>query len=309
MSVRLSISNFYTKMMVKPFLKKNNDPTRVRQWLENQAKFFFSTPRGFWHRSTSFLAEGRIVKGLWVGCGNDNTDEGVLLYIHGGAFIFGSPTTHMKLAARIAGDLNFKAALPDYRLAPEHKYPDALIDVITTYKAILGNGIPSNQIILAGDSAGGTLVLQLLNYILKEQLDIPSAAILLSPLTDLTFSSNSILENEKEEVILPVEQIGFMKEAYLGSTDPTTISPIFFEYKGSCPILIHVSASEILLDDSINLHKKLLANDVNVTIDIEKNTPHVWHLLYGYFPEAKASLSKISKFLQECLIKKPLNKS
>ena len=94
-----------------------------------------------------------------------------------------------------------------------------------------------------------------------------------------------------------------MKESYLGSTDPKAISPIHLEYNGSCPILIHVSESEILLDDSTNLHKKLVVNQVNVTLDIEKNTPHVWHLLYGYFPEAKASLSRISKFLQETLKK------
>ena len=301
MSVRLNISNFYTRLAVKPFLQRNNDPARVRKWLENQAKFFFRAPQNFWKTPTTFEAKGRSVKGLWAGCGKDNVFEGVLIYVHGGAFIFGSSKTHMKLAARMAGELNFKAALPDYRLAPEHKYPDALEDVIITYEAILESGLLSNQIILAGDSAGGSLVLQLLNYILKERLDIPAAAVLLSPLTDLTFSSNSILKNEKTEVILPIEQIDFMKDAHLGSTDPKTISPLHFKYKGSCPILIHVSESEILLDDSINLHKKLLNDQVNAILHIERNTPHVWHLLYGYFPEAKASLSKISKFLQETL--------
>ena len=303
MSVRLSISNFYMKMTVKPFLRKNNDPSRVRKWLENQAKLFFRAPRNFWKTPTTFKARGRSVKGLWAGCGKDSIFEGVLIYIHGGAFIFGSSTTHMKLAARMASKLNFKAALPDYRLAPEHKYPDALNDVITTYRSILDSGLPSNQIILVGDSAGGTLTLQLINYILKEKLDIPSAAVLLSPLTDLTFTANSISDNKKTEVILPMEQIDLVKESYLGSTDPKAISPIHLEYNGSCPILIHVSESEILLDDSTNLHKKLVVNQVNVTLDIEKNTPHVWHLLYGYFPEAKASLSRISKFLQETLKK------
>ena len=303
MSVRLSISNFYMKMTVKPFLRKNNDPSRVRKWLENQAKLFFRAPRNFWKTPTTFKARGRSVKGLWAGCGKDSIFEGVLIYIHGGAFIFGSSTTHMKLAARMASKLNFKAALPDYRLAPEHKYPDALNDVITTYRSILDSGLPSNQIILAGDSAGGTLTLQLINYILKEKLNIPSAAVLLSPLTDLTFTANSISENKKTEVILPMEQIDLVKESYLGSTDPKAISPIHLEYNGSCPILIHVSESEILLDDSTNLHKKLVVDQVNVMLDIEKNTPHVWHLLYGYFPEAKASLSRISKFLQETLKK------
>ena len=301
MSVRLKISNFYTRLTVKPFLRQNSDPARLRKWLENQAKFFFRTPRGFWKTPTTFKAKGNSVKGLWAGCGKDNIFEGVLIYIHGGAFIFGSSKTHMKLAARMADKLNFKAALPDYRLAPEHKYPDALNDVITTYRSILDSGLPSNQVILAGDSAGGTLTLQLINYILKEKLDIPAAAVLLSPLTDLTFTANSISENEKTEVILPIEQIDFVKESYLGSTDPKAISPIHLEYNGSCPILIHVSESEILLDDSTNLHKKLLVDQVNVTLDIEKNTPHVWHLLYGYFPEARESLSKISKFLQETL--------
>ena len=304
MSVRLKISNFYTRLTVKSFLRKNNNPLRVRKWLENQAKFFFRTPKDFWKTPTIFKTESKSVKGLWVGCGEDKVYEGVLLYMHGGAFIFGSPKTHMKLAARIAREINFKAALPDYRLAPENKYPCAVEDVITTYQAILSTGIKSSQIVLAGDSAGGTLVLELINHLLKKKLDLPAAAVLLSPLTDLTFSGNSIKTNKEAEVILPVEQIDFMKKSYLGSIDPKDISPLFYQYSGSCPILIHVSESEILLDDSIRLSNKLKSEGVDVVLQKMANTPHVWHLMYGYFPEAKQSFNQISKFLNTKLSNK-----
>ena len=304
MSIRLNITNLYARIAIKRFLRNNNDPKRVRKWLENQAKYFLATPKDFWFSATDFNYEGKSVKGLWTGVAPNNTESGVLLYIHGGAFIFGSSKTHMKLAARIASKINFKAALPDYRLAPEHKYPAALEDVITTYQAILSTGIKSGNVILAGDSAGGTLILQLLNHIIVNKLEIPAAAVLLSPLADLTFSSKSIITNQKSEVILPVEQIDFLKNAYLGSTEPKSISPLFYSYKGACPILIHVSESEILLDDSLNLNKKLISDGVDVSLEKMASTPHVWHLMYGYFPEAKQSLNQISKFLNNILLNK-----
>ena len=121
-------------MTVKPFLRKNNDPARVRKWLENQAKFFFRAPQNFWKTPTTFEAKGKSVKGLWAGCGKDNVFEGVLIYIHGGAFIFGSSTTHMKLAARIASALNFKAALNEYYIN-RHLY-DAELDEIQRQKLL-----------------------------------------------------------------------------------------------------------------------------------------------------------------------------
>ena len=304
MSIRLNITNLYARIAIKKFLKKNNDPKRVRKWLENQAKYALSTPKGFWHSAAAFNYKGKSIKGVWAGVGANNPESGILLYIHGGAFIFGSAKTHMKLAARIASKINFKAALPDYRLAPEHKYPAALEDVITAYQAILSTGIKADNIILAGDSAGGTLVLQLINHIIVNKLEIPAAAVLLSPLTDLTFSSQSIKTNQKSEVILPVEQINFMKSSYLGSIDPKSISPLFYSYKGACPILIQVSESEILLDDSINLNKKLISEGVDVSLEKMVNTPHVWHLLYGYFPEVKQSYNQIFKFLNKILSNK-----
>ena len=304
MSIRLNITNFYARLMVKPFLRRNKDPYRVRRWLENQAKYFFSKPENFWKTPTTFSVDNKTIKGLWVGSGKNKKYKGVLLYIHGGAFIFGSPKTHMKLAARIAKEIDFKAALPDYRLAPENKYPCAIEDVITTYQAILSTGTKSSQIVFAGDSAGGTLVLELINHLLKKKLDLPAAAVLLSPLTDLTFSGNSIKTNKEAEVILPAEQIDFMKTSYLGSIDPKGISPLFYQYSGSCPILIHVSESEILLDDSTRLSKRLKSEGVDVVMQKMANTPHVWHLMYGYFPEAKQSFNQISKFLNTKLSNK-----
>ena len=304
MSIRLNMTNFYARIAIKPFLKRNNDPKRVRKWLENQAKYFLATPKDFWYSAADFNYEGKSVKGLWTGVGPNNTESGILLYIHGGAFIFGSAKTHMKLAARIASRINFKAALPDYRLAPEHKYPAALEDVITTYQAILSSGIKPDNIILAGDSAGGTLILQLINHIIVNKLKMPAAAVLLSPLTDLTFCSQSIGTNQKSEVILPIEQIDFMKDSYLGTIDPKSISPLFYSYKGACPILIHVSESEILLDDSVNLKDTLISDGVDVSLEKMANTPHVWHLFYGYFPEAKKAHNQISKFLNNILLNK-----
>jgi acetyl esterase/lipase len=304
MSIRLNITNLYARIAIKRFLRNNNDPKRVRKWLENQAKYFLATPKDFWFSATDFNYEGKSVRGLWTGVASNNNESGVLLYIHGGAFIFGSAKTHMKLAARIASKINFKAALPDYRLAPEHKYPAALEDVITTYQAILSTGIKSGNVILAGDSAGGTLILQLINHIIVNKSDMPAAAVLLSPLTDLTFCSQSIATNQKSEVILPVEQIDFLKNAYLGSIEPKSISPLFYSYKGACPILIHVSESEILLDDSLNLNKKLISDGVDVSLEKMASTPHVWHLMYGHFPEAKQSLNQISKFLNNILLNK-----
>ena len=95
MSIRLNITNLYARIAIKRFLRNNNDPKRVRKWLENQAKYFLATPKDFWFSATDFNYEGKSVRGLWTGVASNNNESGVLLYIHGGAFIFGSAKTHM----------------------------------------------------------------------------------------------------------------------------------------------------------------------------------------------------------------------
>jgi epsilon-lactone hydrolase len=119
-------------------------------------------------------------------------EQRVILYSHGGAFSMGSCTSYRGLAARLALACDALLVLPEYRLAPEHCFPAGLDDIVAVYAALLASGIRAEQIVMAGDSAGGNLTVSAALRIAKRGLALPRALVLLSPWTDLTFSGETL---------------------------------------------------------------------------------------------------------------------
>ncbi len=166
-----------------------------------------------------------------------------ILYLHGGTFITGSIKSHRSLAANIAFAAQARALLIDYRLAPEHPFPAGPQDVMTAYQWLLDNGIPAKDIVVAGDSAGGTLTLGLLFSLRDEGKPLPAAAVCLSPAIDLSFSGETWQTNAKADVMLNMEKEKIGIEYYLKGTDPQSplVSPLYnTDFSGLPPILIQV---------------------------------------------------------------------
>lgn len=242
------------------------------------------------------LANG--VPSEWIipaGVGN----ERVILYLHGGAYNAGSTRSHRALAANIASAAHARALTIDYRLAPEHPYPAALVDAFSAYKWLLEKGIPSQQIVITGDSAGGGLAIALLVALRERRQPMPSAAVVLSPWTDLTDSGESWQENADVDYLIHGSQLREAARIYLKGTDPQTplASPIHADLEGLPPLLIQVGSEEVLLSDSTRLAENARLSGVEVTLDVWDGMQHVWQFAASVVPEARQAIAKIGEFI------------
>lgn len=147
MSWQLSTLNLYLRTAEKALLARMQDPKSARERLENQA-VLFPMPSGAKFREIQ-LADGP--KALRLDAPAKNP---VILWLHGGAYIMGSPRTHSAMIAALAQRCRTGAYLPAYRLAPEHPFPAAIDDCIAAWNGLLAEGIAPDQIVLGGDSAG-----------------------------------------------------------------------------------------------------------------------------------------------------------
>lgn len=294
MSRRKNVLNFFLRYTEKPRLARETDPGKLRRGLEAKARLFFRAPR-----DARFEAGNLGVPVLWAQVG-PNVGPGVLLYFHGGGYVFGSPNTHKAMLARLADLTGMRACLPTYRLAPEHPFPSALDDARTAYDGLLATGVPADQIVIGGDSAGGGLVLALMADICARDVAKPAAVFAFSPLTDLTFSGDSIRRNEKSDVMLPASRCRDTAEWYLQGANPENpfASPLFANFSGAPDICLFVGDTEILLDDTRRLTVRLRNQGVRVSENIADDLPHVWPIFQRLLPEADATLAELADWIR-----------
>jgi len=230
----------------------------------------------------------------------ENGSGGVLLYLHGGGYVTGSIVTHRALASRLAKESGLRTLIIDYRLAPEHPYPAAVDDAAAAYRWLLSSGVTANEITLAGDSAGGGLALALLMRLRAEGEKLPAGAALLSPWTDLTVSGKSHYARGKMDPMLTLNDLLAMGRHYVQDASPADplISPLYGDFAGLPPLLIHVGENEILMDDASRVAEKAKAAGVEVQY---KSWPGVMHVFQAIapLPEARAAVSEIALFLSE----------
>ncbi|NVM37363.1 MAG: alpha/beta hydrolase, partial [Candidatus Lokiarchaeota archaeon] len=189
-------------------------------------------------------AEWQIVPGA--------VDDKVILYFHGGGFVLMSPKTNRALTIEIAQLTKMRVLSVDYRLAPEHPFPAQLEDCVTAYKWLLTQGFKAENIVIAGDSAGGNLTLTSLIKLRDEGIPLPAGAVALSPATDYTDKSETFYKNAKIDPILGDVGVFWWLPAFLAGEDPENplISPLYADLRGLPPILLQVSTSEMLYDHS-----------------------------------------------------------
>ena len=123
----------------------------------------------------------------------------VIIYFHGGGYCMGSLSTHRGHTARISLLANLRVLSVDYRLGPEHPHPAAVLDAVAAYRFVLDQGIAPSKIALAGDSAGGGLMVAALLAIRDQDLPLPSCGAGISSWTDLTGSGDSMKTRADEE--------------------------------------------------------------------------------------------------------------
>jgi phosphinothricin tripeptide acetyl hydrolase len=225
----------------------------------------------------------------------------VVLYLHGGGYVIGSPRSHRHLAAAIASAAAASALLLDYRLAPEHPYPAAVDDATAAYRWLLDQGIAPEHVVIAGDSAGGGLTVATLLALREARVPLPAGGVCISPWVDLTCSGESYRTKAGVDPIVGQAGVAEMAQAYLGTASPRTplASPLFADLRGLPPLLIHVGSDEVLLDDAVQLAARAKAAGVETTIEVWERMIHVWHWFLPMLDEAHAAVETIGRFTRD----------
>ncbi|UOA25723.1 alpha/beta hydrolase [Pseudosulfitobacter sp. DSM 107133] len=294
MSWQRPLLNGWLRLVEKRSLTHAASPGVIRRRLERNARFFFHGPREVaqrWHDLGADTA-------LWLepaeaNCGN------IVLYFHGGGYVFGSPRTHAAMVSVLAKASGVRAVLPVYPLAPEHPFPAALDRAEDAYHALLASGVSADHIVMGGDSAGGGLVLALLARLIAAGADLPRGVFAFSPLTDLTFSGASLRVNADREAVLPAGRVAELAAGYLADTaaDDPRVSPLFADFTGAPPVWITVGDTEILLDDARRIVPHMRAQGVRVQMHIAHDLPHVWPMFHNMLPEARATLDNLAGWI------------
>ncbi|WP_349897646.1 alpha/beta hydrolase [Parafrigoribacterium soli] len=231
--------------------------------------------------------------------------RGTIFHTHGGAFALGSARGSVGLASSLARKAGMRAISVDYRLAPEHPYPAALQDVTAAYRALLAQVGDAERVIVTGESAGGNLAIELLIAGRSESLPMPAAALLFSPMTDLTVSGASFTSKAQRDPNIRAEGIRTRVRDYLDgtgteATDPL-VSPLFADLTGLPPLLIQAGSHEVFLDDATRLAVKAAADDVAVVLDITPGVPHVFQAFAAILEEGDAALERATRFIGDHL--------
>lgn len=238
------------------------------------------------------------IKGEWVHFGGAQPQR-VILYLHGGGYIAGSPEGHRPLVARLCKASGAAGLSLDYRLGPEFPFPAALRDAVDAYRILIGKDFPARSIVLAGDGSGGGLAFATLLAIRNGGFPMPAACMAMSPWADLTLTGWSILENARKDALINWELLFLSARHYVQKGNPADMyaSPIFGNFRDLPPIMVHAGSQEILRDDASKLGELADSADIPVSVEIYDGMQHLFQA-YGESSAAEVSLSRMGQFVR-----------
>ncbi len=225
----------------------------------------------------------------------------VVLYIHGGCFISGSPGVVRECCARLAIAAESRVLSIDYRLAPEHPFPAALDDATTCYRWLLDSGYQPDNIVIVGESAGGGLTFSTLLKCRELSLPMPAGGVPISPWVDMEVQFGDSLSRNEGIDMAPVEPLRIGAAAYAVDEDRChpLLSPLYADLSGLPPLLIQVGTSEVLLDEGVEIAKRAHAAGCDVTLEEWEDMIHVWHWYAVAYPEAQQAIDAMGRWIIE----------
>ena len=229
------------------------------------------------------------------------SQDHVILQLHGGGYM-GAVRNAYYVFAGLYNEVSHgcNVLTPDYRVAPEHPYPAALEDAVASYQWLLDKGYYGEQIIVAGDSAGGGLAMALCMYLKDHHMPMPGGVVAMSPWTDLTASGESYETNyERDPLFGNTKDSLIYVNDYAGDHDKMDcyISPLFGDFRGFPPMLIQVGSLEMLLSDSVSVAAKAREQGIRVRLSIYEGMFHVFQMAYLNIPESKKAWAEVGKFI------------
>ena len=231
--------------------------------------------------------------------------EHVIIYIHGG-FVFPLYNPTRYIAAYLARIAGMRVLLVDYRIAPEHPFPEALEDCVTAYRWLISEGsVLPKQVVFVGESAGGNLAMAAMLYLRDAGDPLPSAAVLICPVIDFegggTFFS-------QDDPMVDADFVMRQLNAYRGDTDPRDplLSPLYANLHGLPSLFIQIGSEEILRSGAEKLALRAKHAGVPTILDIWQGMWHYWHLFVPFLPEANQAMQRINHFLHSCTKQEPV---
>jgi acetyl esterase/lipase len=239
------------------------------------------------------------VPALWVTAA-DAAEDAAILYLHGGAYVSGSPTTHRELAARISLAARCKVLVIDYRLAPESPFPTAVEDAASAYRWLVDQGFDPSRLAIAGDSAGGGLAVATLVSLRDSGAPLPACAVCISPWVDLECTGESMVSKASVDPMITSQGLLASADLYLDGARPHSplASPIYADLYDLPPLLIQVGTWETLLDDSTRLAERARAAGVQVELEQWEEMIHIWPIFAPVLPEGQQAIDRIGEFVR-----------
>jgi acetyl esterase/lipase len=221
-----------------------------------------------------------------------------VLFLHGGAYVMGSPELSLPIAVEVAHRTALEVISVDYRLAPEHPYPAAIEDVLSVYRALAGRSVA-----IVGESAGGGLAVAAAVAARDEGLGVPDGLVLLAPFADLTGTSPMVDALAAVDPWFPDPDADLYAaaRAYAGTmaVEDPRVSPVFADLSGLGPMLIQVGSLEVLAGDAFRLARAARTAGIDVALDVWDGLWHIWHDLD--IPEARQALDELGEFVERLI--------
>ena len=240
----------------------------------------------------------------WVSLEHGHDRRHAVLYCHGGGYTCGQLGYARVLASKLALSTGCDVLSFEYRLAPEAPYPSAIDDALRVWDYLMYMGIGARDVIVAGDSAGGNLALELALAVKAQGRSQPRALVLMSPWTDMTMQGASYQKCAALDPMLTHDYIDSCRTAYRGANstlewENPSLSPLFADLRGLPPTLIQVGTNEILKSDSINLAKAMTEQEVYAVLEVY---PECWHVFQQMpIPHAAQAMESVGRFVQKIL--------
>lgn len=249
---------------------------------------------------------GSSVSGLWYRARGGRRDGSgrapVIIYLHGGGYVFGSSRTAAHVASRLCLATAAEVLAPDYRLAPERPCPAALDDVLSVYRDLLASGVAPERLALAGDSAGGGLAAATLLALREAGEPLPAAAALLSPWVDLAAEIDPTSRAARLDVLTPPSVPRFATATLGGlSAGDWRASPAVGDLAGLPPLLVHVGALEILRPQVEAFARTAGRAGTEVTLEVADDMVHGWHYFAAVMGAAREAVARVATFLGDRL--------
>lgn len=225
------------------------------------------------------------------------------MYVHGGGYVIGSIVSHRHLVTELGRAAGARTLSLDYRLAPEHPFPAAVEDALTGYRFLLTQDFKPGNIAIAGDSAGGGLVVATLLAIKEAGLEQPACGFCISPWVDLEALGNSMISQASVDPMVQKDGLLGMAMAYLNGANARSplAAPLYGDLRDIAPLLIQVGAAETLLDDATRLASVAGAVDVEVNLQVWPEMIHVWHFFHPMLGAARHAIKGAGEIISRAM--------